>query len=292
MLKKKTSAATITALILAMILWASSFIALKIAFRGYHPMVVIFGRMFVASIVFLIFFPLLKGNRIIKKDIKYLVLMAFFEPCLYFVLEAKALQYTGAAQAGMITSLFPMTVGIGAALFLKEVVTPRTILGFLIAAAGAAWLSLSGDISEAAPNPLLGNTLEFLAMVSGTGYALLLKNLTSRYSPFFLTAFQAFVGSFFFFPLMFFSDAPAVPELHLVPLLAIIYLGVGVTLGGYGLYNFGVSRMPASRATAFVNLIPIFSLILAWLILGETFNKWQYMASAIILTGVFISQKQ
>ena len=34
----------------AMLLWASSFIALKIAFRDFDPMVVIFGRMLVASL--------------------------------------------------------------------------------------------------------------------------------------------------------------------------------------------------------------------------------------------------
>jgi len=287
---EKTNIITIFALIIAMMLWASSFIALKIAFRSYHPSIVIFGRMFVASIIFLLFFPLLKKNRIQKEDIKYLLLMAFFEPCLYFILEAQALQYTSAAQAGMITSLFPMTVGIGAALFLKEVVTPRTITGFFIAAAGAAWLSFASDITEAAPRPILGNSLEFLAMVSGTGYALLLKKLTARYTPFFLTAFQAFAGSIFFFPLIFLTGAHLAPAWHQVPFFAIIYLGIGVTLGGYGLYNFGVSRMPASRATAYVNLIPVFALILAWLILGETLNTYQYIASVVVLSGVLISQ--
>ncbi len=205
---EKNNIITIFALIIAMILWASSFVALKIAFRGYHAAIVIFGRMFIASIIFLLFFPLLKKNHIQKKDIKYLLLMAFFEPCLYFTLEAQALQYTSAAQAGMITSLFPMTVGIGAALFLKEVVTTRTITGFFIAAAGAAWLSFASDITKAAPRPILGNSLEFLAMASGTGYALLLKKLSARYTPFFLTAFQAFAGSIFFFTPYFFYRCP------------------------------------------------------------------------------------
>ena len=45
----------ILSLILAMLLWASSFVALKLAFRGYHPMQVIFGRMLIASLCFLPF---------------------------------------------------------------------------------------------------------------------------------------------------------------------------------------------------------------------------------------------
>jgi drug/metabolite transporter (DMT)-like permease len=43
-------------LLVAMILWASSFIALKLAFQFYYPMFIIFGRMFAASFVFLYFF--------------------------------------------------------------------------------------------------------------------------------------------------------------------------------------------------------------------------------------------
>ena len=45
----------VASLLLAMLLWASSFVALKLAFRSYHPMVVIFGRMFIASLCFLVF---------------------------------------------------------------------------------------------------------------------------------------------------------------------------------------------------------------------------------------------
>lgn len=217
--------------------------------------------------------------------------MALFEPCLYFIFEAKALQYTSAAQAGFITSLFPMTVGIGAALFLKENVSYKTIIGFLIAAAGAAWLSFASDVTISAPNPILGNSLEFLAMVTGTGYVLILKKLSERYSPFFLTAVQAFVGSIFFLPLMLLYTDISTLTFQPIPFFATLYLGVGVTLGGYGLYNFAVSRMPANKATAFVNLIPIFALIMAWFILGERLNFWQFIACSIIIAGVLISQK-
>ena len=43
-------AAAYTSLLIAMVLWASTFVALKLAFRAYDPMVVIFGRMLIASL--------------------------------------------------------------------------------------------------------------------------------------------------------------------------------------------------------------------------------------------------
>jgi len=289
---KSTSFIPVIALLAAMVLWASSFIALKLAFRGYDPMVVIFGRMFVASICFLFLIKKIGGNRYRRGDFKYLLLMAFFEPCLYFVFEAAALKNTTASQAGMITAIFPLMAGIGAHIFLKESISKKTITGFFIAAAGAFWLTMGSAVSENAPNPALGNFLEFLAMICATGYTLILKKLTSRYTPLFLTAFQAFTGSIFFLPFLFLGSTEIHFRIETVPFLAIIYLGIFVTLAAYGLFNFGVSRIPANQASAFVNLIPVFAIILAWFILGERFTSEQYIASAVIFTGVYISQNR
>ncbi len=70
------------------------------------------------------------------------------------------------------------------------------------------------------------------------------------------------------------------------------YLGSFVTLGGYLLYNFGVSKIPANKASAYVNLIPVFTIIMGFFILGETFNVAQYCASALVLLGVYVSQRK
>ena len=69
-----------------------------------------------------------------------------------------------------------------------------------------------------------------------------------------------------------------------------IYLGAVITLGAYGCYNFGVSKLPASQATAFINLIPVFTVILGWLVLVEKFNFMQYLAAATVFAGVVLSQ--
>ena len=289
-MNKDNPVAPYVCLVIAMVLWASTFVALKIAFRTYDPMVVIFGRMAVASLCAL-FFPMAFKNIDFRlKDAKYMALMVICEPCLYFVFEAKALVHTSAAQAGMITTMMPLLTAIGAWLILKERLTFKTCLGFAMAVGGALWLSLVSQASDQAPNPLLGNFLEFMAMVCATGYALSLKKLTDRYSPLFLTFIQAFAGAIFFFPTLFLPGTTLPTQLDPVPLTAILYLGSAVTLGAYGFYNFGVSRIPASQATAFINLIPVFTLIMSAVILGERFTLVQYLASFLVFAGVIISQ--
>ncbi len=280
-------------LLLAMVLWASSFVALKIAFRAYHPMVVIFGRMMISSICFLIlFFWFRHLVKYQKGDLKYILFMAFCEPCLYFLFEAKAVENTTASQAGMITAMLPILVALVAAWLLKERVGMNTWLGSMMAVAGVCWLTLAGVPTSDAPNPVKGNFYEFLAMVCATGYTITLKHLTSRYHPFFLTAIQAFAGSLFFFPFLLLPSTQLPQHFEPAAGLAILYLGAVITLGAYGLYNFGLKHIPASKASAYVNLIPVFSVFMGWMILGETFSRQQCLAAALVMAGVFVSQRR
>lgn len=278
------------AVISATLIWASSFIALKIALDTMGPMSIIFGRMVAASIVFLFFWSYFRGLSFTPSDIKYLLAMVLLEPCLYFIFEIKALQYTSASQAGVITSTMPLLAAIGAGIFLGENITKRLLFGSCLAIAGAIWLSLEASVEEYAPNPLLGNTLEFVAMLCAAGYTIIIKHLTKRFSALFLTAIQAFAGAIFYLPLALWEWQGAMPTLSFEGVIAILYLGVIVTLGGYGLFNFSLTKLPASRASVFINLIPAFVVILAFLILGETLNLNQLFAAGVIFLGVFITQ--
>ena len=276
-------------LIVAMALWGSSFIALKLAFAELPPMWVIFGRMALGSLVFLLAWRWRGQMHYRTGDWKYLLGLAACEPCLYFLFEALALQHTSAAQAGMVTALLPLLVAVGAFIFLGERISRTTLAGFLLAVIGAVWLSLAGSADEHASNPILGNFYELLAMLCAMGYTLLLKHLSSRYSPFLLTAMVAFVGTLFFLPLALVTE-PLTTRISPMGLGAVAYLGILVTVGAYGLYNFGVSRLPASQASGFTNLIPVFTLLFAILLLGESLNGMQVLAAALVFSGVLLSQ--
>ena len=282
-------AAPYSALILAMIIWGASFVALKVSFRYFHPLLVVFLRQFLASIVFI---PLVWKHfrKIRKQDLHWLILMSIFEPCIYYLFEAKALTLTSASQAGMITALLPLLVAIPSALFLKERISKRTLIGFTLAIIGVVFLSLSGKATEESPNPVFGNFLEFLAMVSAAGYTVILKKLTSRYSPFFLTAVQAFMGTLFFAPVLLLIPESREMILTTQSILVVVFLGIVVTIGAYGFYNFGTSRIPASQSASFVNLIPVITLIMSMVILGERLTPLQYVAGALVIFGVIFSQ--
>jgi drug/metabolite transporter (DMT)-like permease len=276
----------------AMLLWGSSFVAIKLAYQGFHPMQVMFGRMLVASLLFIIFIPAFRRINWRRRDLKYLLFMVLCEPCLYYLFEAKALELTSASQAGMISALLPLLIAVMAWTWLKERISRKTLAGFFIGIIGVFWLSLGGRPSLSAPHPLLGNLCEVLAMACAAGYTVALKHLTANYPPLLLTALQAFVGSLFFFPFLLLPGTGLPAAWPLLSSLAIIYLGIFATCGAYGCYNYGISRIPASRAAGFVNLLPVFSVLLGIIILDETLTLWQSLACGLVFCGVWLSSRQ
>jgi drug/metabolite transporter (DMT)-like permease len=279
-------------LILAMMLWGSSFIAMKIALSSFDPLLVIFGRMLTATLVFLPFKKRLQEIRYQRGDWRYIAFMALCEPCLYFSFEAYALKYTSASQAGMVTALLPLTTAIAARRILNESLSLWRLAGLFAALLGVLGLSLSGQPTESSPNPLLGNTLELLAMVCATGYTISSRFLSVRYSPLSITALQSFIGTIFFLPILFFPSTRFPAQLPFAGLLSIVYLGGIISVVAYFLYNYGLSRIPASQVTSYVNLIPVFAVLFGWLILDEHLTAFQYVAAATVMGGIFASRQE
>jgi drug/metabolite transporter (DMT)-like permease len=278
------------AVIGAVLLWGGSFSAMKVAVSGLGPWTVMWVRM-VLAVALLIPFARRLWPVWHRADLPRLAAMALCLPCGYFLFESNALRFTSSAQAGVIAALVPLLVAAGARIFLAERVPMRSFGGLALSLAGVAWLTLSARAGEHATAPLLGNGLELLAMICAAGYMLLAKELSTRYGSWTLTGLQSVAGLVFFLPgSVSLIDHPPMAW-QPVEAFAVIYLGAGASLGAFGLYNFGISRLPASRASAFINLVPVAALLMGWGILGEALSPSQWAASAVVFGGVWLSQR-
>lgn len=285
------------ALITAMLVWSSTFVTLKIALSAYSPMATIAGRMLTASVACL---PLLPAILRCMRDAhtrRIMLLSALFTPCLYFLCESNALLFTSSAQAGMVMALQPVAVAVGAGIFLKERLPGRAWAGFALAVGGVLWLSLEAIATESAPNPLLGNGLEFMAVLSSAGYTLCVRHLSDKVSPLLQTAAMAFAGAVFFVFMSFLPMGvePVILENDIpdwLPLVCVIYMGIVPTFGGFGLYSYGVSRLSAARAAAYTNGIPVMTLIMGVWFLGDRITFSQYAAAALVIAGICLSQSR
>lgn len=275
----------------AVLLWGTSFMATKTALSSLQPMQVIWLRMAMASLVFLLFWRKIPSPQYRAGDWKVLAFLCLMQPCLYFLLEGYAISLTTSSQAGMISSLVPLLVAVGAWCILKEPLSVYGLGGLLVSIGGVIWLSMGGVADAAAPNPPLGNLLEVGAMVSAAIYMVVMKRLCVRYSTWWLTAVQCIAGTIFFLPGALMSGVPSLSAVSVNAWGAVAYLGFFVTLGAFGLYNMAMTMMPAAKAAMSINLVSPVALIAGWLMLGETLTAMQLAACGVIGFGVFIGRR-
>ncbi|QAR33861.1 DMT family transporter [Geovibrio thiophilus] len=289
MTEKHSALLPFAAVLCAVIFWAGSFTATRIALSELPPSTIVWIRM---TAGFTLLFPFcfrLFPKNITMGEIKLLAVMALLQPCLYFLLEANALRFTTASQAGVISSTVPMFVAVLSAVFLSEKTGRTAMAGLAVSVLGVAWLTFGSGGDDKAANPALGNMMELGAMVCAAGYMVLTRRLSARFNPWVLTLIQAGSGVLFFS-----GGASGVFDAEWSGRVtaAVIYLGVFVTIGAFGMYNWGISKIPATRAAVFINLIPVFAVFMGWGMLGESLGASQLAGSAVIAAGVLLAQKK
>jgi drug/metabolite transporter (DMT)-like permease len=274
----------------AVLFWGTSFAATKSVLGSFSPMAVVWLRMLIATLAFAPFWRRIPKPRYRAGDWKLLALNAVLMPCAYYLFETYAMTYTTSSQAGVISALMPLLVAAGAWLFLKERLGVRPAIAIALSLGSVAVLSLGGSAQATAPQPMLGNLLEFFAMAGAAGSSLVIKHLTPRYSPWLLTGYQALVGAIFFAPGALASNPASWFSAPLAAWAGIAYLGLFVSLGAFGLFNTALAMMPANRAALAVNLIPAVAMLAGWLALGETMSLPQLAACAVIVGAVVFGE--
>ena len=213
--------------------------------------------------------------------------MVLFEPCLFFLCETFAMTYTTASQGGVIAACFPLCTAVAAWLFLGEKLTKKTIIAMLLAVAGVAGASLAAESSDQASNPILGNLLMVGAVLSATGYAVCVRFISRRYSFLSISAIQALGGTIVFLPFVFTTPMPV--NVTMPAIGGLLYMGLGVGFLVYLSFNFALKHLEAGIVALFGNLIPVFTLIFAFTILGERLTLAQALGVGLTFVGVIIA---
>ncbi len=274
---------------IAVLLYGTTLTATKICLNYYSTPQLMSFRMLISALFFLPFiYTVYKNIKIDVKDLKLIFLMILCEPCLYFIFETNALKYTTSGQAGIVSSLEPVFLVIAARIILKERFVKIVYLGLFISIIGSVLLSLSSDVSELAPNPLLGNFLELIAIILTDTCVITTKYLMDKYPPFFLAGLSVIGGLLFFTFLNIFTGGNFNIVMN-ASLFLVIYLGL-LTVIAYALYNFAICTLPASKFSPFLFMLPVAAVFFGWFFLGETFNLKQFSACILVFLGIYICQ--
>lgn len=279
-------------IILTVIFWGISFISTKIILTELPPVSIAFFRQLVAIIPLLVFSCYTKS--FCKAGIKDIVVIAssgLFGIVLYFVCENIGLKYTTASNASMIVASVPIFTLFTEAVFFKLKIKPKMVVCLLLSVLGVYLvISINGtlDLSSSA---FVGNILVIGAMVCWVVYTIQSRDLSKKFSGISITTYQTAASIFLFIPFV-------IPEvqywkgLTLIPLLNLIYLGLFCSAVAYFFYIYATKRLGATVSAAFLNLIPVVSVVTGFFVLKETVTMLQIAGMAFIIMSLFILSKE
>ena len=275
---------------LAMLFWAVTFVWIKVALVTYLPYEITFLRLVLASLLlFGVMFIFRQREKVERKDMLWLLLVAFFEPFLYFVGEANGMQHVSSTLGSLIIAIIPIVTAFGATLVLKEKLNPLLIVGLLVSFSGVALMSL---VEPDLRGTLRGILLLLLAVFAGMFYAITVRRLTHKYRSLTIVAWQSFFGMLLTLPLFLYYDLQHFSTVRHDPmgLLTIAGMSIFASVGAFLLYTGVIRELGVIRANVMTNLIPVFTVLLAFLILGDKFTLFSLGGVALTILGLLISQ--
>ena len=277
--------------VIAMIFWGMSFVWSTQVYQNLNPTATIFLRLVVATIFFTaILFTFRLNEKVKKEHLGLFALAAMFEPFLYFIFEGYGLKNTSPVIGSAIIAMIPLVTPIAARVFLKERLTPMNIVGFIISFAGVIVMLLNKNLEfTASPKGIL-----FLsgAVLVAVGYSIALIKLTKLYKPLTITWVQNIIGMIYFIPMVIIMERFEPSNFanvsgYIVPLIC---LGVFCSAVAYALWAFAFSKLGASRANVYSNLIPVFTAIFSYLLAIEEMTVFKVIGILVVVFGLVLSQ--
>ena len=283
---------TYIALMLAVLFWGLSFVATKIALQCFPPFALIFFRFSGASIFFVFLLMRTGFPTLTWSTVKPLLILAIFQPGLYFSFETIGLQYSSATKASLIIATIPIVVLLLSIIFLKERIRIINILGIVISMLGVTLLIFGGQSIDEQLGILLGDFLILGAVLSASIYMIMTRRLGKTFSPVQITGMQVIFGMILFFPAFLFT-LPQM-EWHAITrdaIIALIVLTLFATIGAFLCYNYALTKIPAAKAAVCINGIPLITAFGAWLILGEQLSLLQVFGGIIVISAVYLANR-
>ena len=280
-----------SSLLLAMVCWSMTFIWYKQAYPHLTPLTLVTLRLSIASVLLLIVsLAFGKLKRIRRKDIPGFVILALFEPFIYFLGESYGMKYLSPTLASLIISTMPLFTPFFAFYLLKERLKPGNYFGIIISIAGVFLLIQNDRFYYESLS--LGVVLMMVAVFAAIGFTIYAKKLSDKYNSYTIVVYQNILGFVFFLPVFLISRNynNLVHHFSISLLMPVVKLAVFGSLLAFILFINTIRVIGISRANVFTNLIPVLTAIFSYYFLHEQFNAQRIAGVVIVIAGLVLSQ--
>ena len=287
----RTPSAAYTALTTAAVVWGGSVVAQKIALGPFSPVEV---SVFRGLGALLILIPLwLWRERVAAFNMRDVGVLSLLGVAVLanHLLVLFGLKFIGAGTAGIIIGASPAITAVLSSIILHDIPFRQVWVGCLVSFFGVLIVSGVSGEEGLGGNPLLGGCLIVLSLVSWALFTIGSRQVMERFSSLTVNWTTLLISILLQLPLLLVNQKVLSSGMDTVPIsgwVALFYVVVFATALGQQAWLYGVEGVGPSRAGIFVNLIPVSSLVLSFLILGEEINWWDVVGICCILSGVWL----
>jgi drug/metabolite transporter (DMT)-like permease len=287
-------------LILTSLFWAGTFIAGSILGREngvVSPFSAAFLRFAVAAgpLVFLTWRKEKRLRPLRYSDIVVVLLLALTGVFLYHFLFLKGLQKVQPSRASVIIATSPVFITFFSAVFFKEKLTMLKFAGIALSVFGAVFVITEGKLSMIFNKGFgKGEMCIVGCLICWVIYSLLGKAYIEKLSGLVIVCYSVVLGMIMLFiPAAFGGLFSEISTYTLTKdWTSILYLGIFGTVVGYVWYYDGLKQVGPVRTAQFINLIPIFTVLLSSLILKERITISLLAGTVLVLSGVYLTNKR
>jgi drug/metabolite transporter (DMT)-like permease len=288
---------SLSALLLTVLIWSSSFAFIKLGLHEVNPYFLALIRAVIAG-VFLLGIIVLKGDfKVFKQDLKKYwkkyALLGFVGIALFDIFQNVGISHTFSSLADVLLNTNPLFIVMFSSFFLKENISKDRILGLIMGFIGMCVVMFGGvnfaDIFKS--QGFFGNVLILLSAITWAIYSILNKRLLNATTPLFLTTSSYLFGALFSLPLLLVSNPEQALTYSNSSWIIILYLGIIASGLTFFLWSFALSKMEASRASIFLFLIPILSIMIGAVFLNENITIYTILGSILVLVGIYITER-
>jgi drug/metabolite transporter (DMT)-like permease len=278
--------------LLAVLIWTGNTLVTKLASAVIEPAAITLYRWLLAGLVLTPFLlrAVWRQRAIVVAHWNKLAFLGLLGMGMYQGLAYEAAKTTSAINMGVVVALMPLLSALLASFFAGEALTVSRIGGAGLSLAGLVFLSTRGH-----PGELLhgathgGDALMLIAVASNALYGVLLKRWAVPLSTWQQLYVQIGFGVLLLLPFWWLAPASPITAQNL-PL--ILYAGIPASIGSPFFWMTGIKRIGPSRASLFMNLLPIFVALAAFTLLGEQLHDYHAVGGLLALAGVWWGQRK
>ncbi|KQX44710.1 DMT family transporter [Paenibacillus sp. Root444D2] len=287
---QKSSSLYLIAVIIAILLWSTSFVGTKIAYLSFPPLTLGAARFVIASVILgAIMLSRKEFIRPAPKDMGLMALSGILGTTLYFALENIGLELTTASSAALIVASYPAITALLEFIFFRIKISWVKGVGIVMAVLGV--YQISGGSSGESSGQLTGNLILILAGVVFAAYNFTTRKVVKNYSMVTVSFYQTIAGTVAFIPLALIERSRwQVPSAE--SLWVLLYLGVFCSVTAFMLYNYGLRNLSSGTAMALMNLVPPFGVLFSTVFLHEVLHIFDLIGGMVIIVGVILSVRE